>query len=75
MATAENLDELRERVLRGAPAPEWRTADDNPHPTPLNQENCLHPMTPPGTEVEHPGCISARLDSRMRGGRWQCPRG
>ena len=32
--------------------PAWRRAtlvrvDDNPHPTPLNQENCLHPMTPP----------------------------
>ena len=26
-------------------------------------------------EAEHPRCISARLDSRMRGGRRQCPRG
>lgn len=28
MATAESLDELRERVLRDAPALQWRTADD-----------------------------------------------
>ena len=28
MATADGLDELRERVLRDAPAPQWRTADD-----------------------------------------------
>ena len=29
------------------PGPPYSKADDNPHPTPLNQENCLHPMTPP----------------------------
>ena len=31
---------------RPQPGPTRSKADDNPHP-PLNQENCLHPMTPP----------------------------
>ena len=32
---------------RPQPGPTHSKADDNPHPTPLNQESCLHPMTPP----------------------------
>ena len=28
MATADGLDELRKRILRDAPAPQWRTPDD-----------------------------------------------
>ena len=32
---------------RSQPGPTRSKADDNPHPTPLNQENRLHPMTPP----------------------------
>lgn len=37
---------------RSQPGPTCSKADDNPHPTPLNQENCLHPMTPP-TFIKH----------------------
>lgn len=33
---------------RSQHGPTYSKTDDNPHPTPLNQENCLHPMTPPG---------------------------
>ena len=39
---------------RPQPGPTRSKADDNPHPPPLNQENCLHPMTPPPPHPTHP---------------------
>ena len=44
---------------RSQHGPTHSKADDNPHPTPLNQEKCLHPMTPP----VRPACRGQGLEA------------